>query len=84
VIVTRNRAILYLVNVTVASITRTVRDLPTEVPVGRAEGLRDEAVVNADNLFTIPKSVLGARRGELDAEQIHRLDQALRIALGLD
>jgi mRNA interferase MazF len=84
VIVTRDRAIPYLANVTVAGITRTVRELPTEVPVGRDQGLRDDSVVNTDNLFTIPKSVLGVRRGALDPEQIHGLDQALRIALGLD
>lgn len=83
VIVTRDRAIPYLANVTVAAITRTVRDLPTEVPVGPAQGLRDDAVANADNLFTIPKAVLGARRGALDAEQTRRLNEALRLALGL-
>jgi mRNA-degrading endonuclease toxin of MazEF toxin-antitoxin module len=52
--------------------------------VGRAQGLRDDSVVNADNLFTIPKAALGARRGALDSAQTHLLDDALRIALGLD
>lgn len=83
-IVTRDRAIPYLANVTVAAVTRTIRDLPTEVFVGPAQGLRDDAVVDADNLFTIPKAALGARRGALDAEQVWRLNDALRTALGLD
>jgi mRNA interferase MazF len=73
-----------LANVTVAAITGTIRDLPTEVPVGPAQGLARECVVNCDNLFTIPKSALGARRGELDPESLHRLRTALRIALDID
>lgn len=84
VIVTRDRAIPWLANVTVSTITRTVRDLPTEVPVGRAHGLRADSVVNADNLFTIPKQALGKRRGALGPDEVWGLDQALRIALGLD
>jgi mRNA-degrading endonuclease toxin of MazEF toxin-antitoxin module len=40
--------------------------------------------VNCDNLFTIPKSALGARRGTLDPIANERLRTALRIALDLD
>ena len=48
------------------------------------QGLARECVVNCDNLFTIPKSALGARPGELDPESLDRLRNALRIALDLD
>ena len=64
--------------------TGTIRDLPTEVTVGPEQGLARECVVNCDNLFTIPKSALGARRGELDPQSLLRLRNALRIALDLD
>jgi mRNA interferase MazF len=84
VIVTRDRAIPVLANVTVAAVTGTIRGLPTDVPLGPAHGLSRECVANCDNLFTIPKSALGARRGELDAESRERLATALRIALDLD
>jgi len=84
VIVTRNRAIPVLANVTVVGITGTVRGLPTEVPLGPAEGLARDCVANCDNLFTIPKRALGGKRGELDAESLDRLRSALRIALELD
>jgi mRNA interferase MazF len=84
VVVTRDRAIPVLANVTVAAVTGTVRGLPTEVPVGRAHGLAREAVVNCDNLFTIPKSAVGKRRGELDPESLERLRGALLIALDLE
>jgi mRNA interferase MazF len=84
VIVTRDQAIPMLANVTVAAITGTIRGLPTEVPLGPAQGLVRECVANCDNLFTIPKSSLGARRGELAAESLERLAAALKIALDLD
>jgi mRNA interferase MazF len=84
VIVTRDRAIPVLGNVTVAVVTGTIRDLPTEVPVGAREGLRRDSVVNCDNLFTVPKSALGRRRGRLGPEGLARLRAALMIALELD
>jgi mRNA interferase MazF len=84
VIVTRERAIPVLTNVTVAEITRTVRGAPTEVPLGPAQGLRSECVANCDNLATLPKGTLDRYRGTLGPEEIRLLDTALRIALGLD
>jgi mRNA-degrading endonuclease toxin of MazEF toxin-antitoxin module len=40
-------------------------------------------VVNCDNLFTLPKRLLARRRGSLGRVELDRLDQALRVALGL-
>ncbi len=71
-------------NVTIAGITSTIRGVATEVSVGRDEGLGHESVVNCDNLFTLPKAALGRYRGSLDPVQVALLDDALRIALGLD
>lgn len=84
VIVTRAVAIPYLANVTVAVVTRRVRGLPTEVAVGPEHGLRDESVINCDNLFTLEQAALGARRGDLDPGAQARLNAALRVALDLD
>jgi len=84
VIVTRDTAIPVLNQIVVALVTGTVRGLPTEVPLGSEHGLARESVVNCDNLFTIPKRALGSRRGELDAESLERLRDALRIALDVD
>ena len=82
-VVTRDHAIPLLKNVCIAAITSTVRDLPTEVPVGREQGLRRDAVVNCDNLFTVPKRSLETRRGALGPEQLDGLRASLRIALDL-
>lgn len=84
IILTRDRAIPVLANVTVAAVTGTIRGLPTEVPLGPEHGLARECVMNCDNLFTVPKSALGARRGALDPEALDRLRTALRVALDID
>jgi mRNA interferase MazF len=84
VVLTRDRAIPILANVTVAAVTGTIRSLPTEVVLGQEHGLARECVANCDNLFTIPKQALGRRRGELDPESVARLHAALMIALDLE
>jgi mRNA interferase MazF len=84
VVVTRDRAIPVLANVTIVGITGTIRGVPTEVPLGVEHGLKRDCVANCDNLFTIPKNAVGTRRGGLDPEALARLRTALRIALDLD
>ncbi|MGH3083620.1 MAG: type II toxin-antitoxin system PemK/MazF family toxin [Gaiellaceae bacterium] len=84
VIVTRDRAIPFLRNVCVAAVTSTIRDLPTEVLLGPTHGLARECVVSCDNLFTVPKIVLGRFRGSLGPEDARELNVALKIALDLD
>ncbi len=52
-ILTRNSAIKVLNSVTVAPITSTIRDIPTEVLLSEAEGMYQEYAVNVDNIQTI-------------------------------
>ncbi len=84
IVVTRDGAIPILRNVCVAVVTSTIRGTLTEVPVGPGEGLNRDSVINCDDLVTASKRVLGRRRGSLGPEVTRRLDDALRIALGLD
>lgn len=84
VIVTRQVAIPVLANVTLAFITSTVRDIPTEVPLDRSHGLERECVANCDNLLTVPKTALVRHRGTLGPAELRRLADALRVALELD
>jgi mRNA interferase MazF len=83
-IVTRQVAIPFLTNVTVAMVTSRVRGLPTEVAVGERQGLARESVINCDNLLTVEKSALVRRRGAVGPVELERLRFALQIALGLD
>jgi mRNA interferase MazF len=84
VVVTRERVIPYLTTVTVVQVTGTIRGLPTEVPLGREHGLDHEAVINCDNLATVPKAALTRHRGTLGPVELARLRDALRLALELD
>ncbi len=84
VIVTRPTAIPFLANVTAVLVTTRVRELPTEVELGGANGLLDGSVASCDNVLTIPKTALAGRRGSLGPGEQHALDRALRTALALD
>jgi len=70
-------------NVTVVPITRTRRDIPTEVVLGRAEGLPKGSVANADDVTTIPQRLLTRRAGALDESKREALNRALSFALAL-
>jgi mRNA interferase MazF len=83
-LVTRTAAIAVRTAVTVAPITRTIRAIPSEVPLGRRHGLQARSVAGCDSLQTIPKDVLGARSiGALSGDELAALDRALHFALGI-
>lgn len=84
VIVTREVAIPFLRDVVVALVTRTIRGLSTEVLLDEAQGLREESVINCDNLLTVPKNAFVGYRGSLGPVEFSHLDDALRLALDLD
>ena len=70
---------------TCAAITRTIRGIPAEVEVGRAEGLPHAGVINCDNIMTVPKSVLDPEPvGKLSSAKRAELDRALRFALDIE
>jgi mRNA interferase MazF len=83
VIVSRSTAVRVRTRVTVAPVTRTIRRIGSEVPLGRDEGLRTSSVANCDSLRTIPKRSLSKRIGSLDSHKLVQLDRALRYALGI-
>ncbi len=64
-------------NVVVAPVTSAVRDIPTCIPVGSAEGLDHSSVATFDNLAAVPKSVLTAQLGGLGVGGRQRICDAL-------
>jgi mRNA interferase MazF len=83
VLVSRDLAYAVRSNVTVVEVTTRVRGLETEVPLGLREGLPRKCFANADNLHTIPKSLLDGRIGALSADKVRALDAAIKLALSL-
>jgi len=83
VLVCRESAIAVKTKVTVAEVSTTVRGIPSEVPLGTADGLPRRCAVNADNLVTISKARLETRIAQLRPDKLAALDDALRFSLGL-
>lgn len=83
VLVSRNSAYTVRASVTVIEVSRSVRGIPTEIPLGKRDGLPKRCVANADNIITIPKTWLETRIAALRVEKEATLDAALRFALAL-
>ena len=77
-IVTRSEVVGVLTSVVVAPITRTIRDIPTEVALGARHGLREECVANFDSLQPVRRSTLTSRIGALDDGEREGICAALR------
>jgi len=74
-VLTRDPAIEVLTSVTCAPITRTIRDIPSEVELGPEHGLPETCVISCDNVITIPQE-------NLDDEPVSHLDGTTRAELG--
>ena len=77
-VVTRSDAVPVLTWIVVAPVTRTVRDIPTEVVLGVDHGLPDDCVASFDNLQPIRRSFLTQRAGELQVDELDEICRALR------
>ena len=81
VILTRNSAIEYLGEVTIAPITRTIRNGPSEVLLTQADGLPADSAVNLHHVQTVSKGKLGGLITTLDNEKMKSIRKALMFAL---
>jgi mRNA interferase MazF len=80
-IVTRSDAIAVLSRVVVAPVTRTVRGIPTEIPLSPDDGLAIDCAASFDNLQPIRRELLTERIAALDPARRHEICRAL-AALG--
>lgn len=76
-VVTRPWAVDALRTLVVAPVTRTIRNVPTELPLGTDDGLAVECVASFDNLTAMPRSQLIDHTGTLAAGRVHELCAAL-------
>jgi mRNA interferase MazF len=77
-VVTRSDAIAVLDGIVVAPVTRTVRQIPTEIPLGREQGLPVDCAASFDNLQRIRRSSLTERVGDLGLRKTE-ICTALRV-----
>lgn len=76
-VVTRSDAITVLEWLIIAPVTRTVRNIPTEVRLGPDHGLPVDCAASFDNLQPIRRTYLTDRVGQLDIEQTNEICRAL-------
>ncbi len=84
VLLSRNESYAVRELVLVAPVTRTIRNIPTEVRFNTTDGLPRTCVVNLDVIYTVSRTVLRAHLTTLSAEKIRQIDEALRFALGME
>ena len=81
-VLTRGPALDFLGEVTVAPITRTVRDIPSEVVLDADDGLPGRCAVNLDHVQTVTQTKLGRTIAELPGARWPEVEAALLFALG--
>ena len=79
-VVSRDAANEAMQRVLVAPVTSRIRDLPSELRLGTAEGLPVESVASFDNLRPFPKSMLARRLGTL-GPRLHEICATARATL---
>jgi mRNA interferase MazF len=83
VVLTRDSILEYLGEVTVAPITSTVRDIPSEVLLSRSDGMPRDCAINCDHIQTISKGKIGSLITCLSASKLSELSRSVRFALDL-
>ena len=84
VILTRDSIIPHLGEVTVAPVTSTIRDIPSEVLLNKGDGIPKECAVNCDHLQTIAKARIGSLITSLSAARMREIRFAITFALALN
>ena len=81
-LLTREPMVNRLNDVTVASITTTIRNLDSEVRLSEPDGMPRECVINCDQIQTLPRHKLGERVTELSPAKLQEVERAVLFALG--
>jgi mRNA interferase MazF len=79
-ILTRGEALPVLNQVLAVPATRTVRGIPTEVPLDASDGMPAECVLTVENLTSIRVALCTDRITRLSPDRMQEICQALRIA----
>ena len=69
--------------VTVAPLTTTIREIPSEVVLGTKDGLKKKCAVNCDHLQTVSKGRIGNRISILSPKKLKLVNAAIQFALDL-
>ena len=82
-ILTRDSILEYLGEVTVAPITTTVRDIPSEVFFSKQDGMIKDCAINFDHIQTVSKGKIGSLITTLPTDKLEQVSTAIQFALNL-
>ena len=80
-ILTRDSVLEYLGEVTIAPITSTVRNIPSEVSLSREDGMPRDCAINCDHIQTVSKGKIGSLFATLSPEKLKQVRKAIIFAL---
>ena len=83
VILMRSNMLDYLGEVTVAPITSTIRDIPSEIFLSHEDGMRNDCAINCDHIQTVSKAKIGSLITTLSKEKLFEIRNAVCFALNL-
>lgn len=83
VIITRDSVVGRMNGLTVAPITRTIRNVETEVILHPADGLPTLCAISLDNIFTIPRAALEETITVLSRDKLLMVFAAIRRAFDM-
>jgi mRNA interferase MazF len=81
-ILTRDSALEFLGEVTIAPITTTIRDIPSEVLLTKADGMPRDCAINFDHLQTVSKGKIGSLIATLSPSKMQQMRPCVLFALG--
>ena len=82
-ILTRDSILEYLNEVTVAPVTSTVRNIPSEVFLSKQDGMRSNCAVNCDHVQTVANGKIGSLVTVLSLKKMQEVRKAIAFALHL-
>jgi mRNA interferase MazF len=83
-ILTRNQSIPELNAVTIIPLTTTIRDLRSQVFVNGDDGLKEESIINIDNIQTVSKNRIGSFITHLSEERMKEVFAAIKFAFDFE
>jgi mRNA interferase MazF len=81
-VLTRDSVLEYLGEVTIAPITSTIRNIPSEVALSPDDGVSRPCAINLDHVQTVSKQDLGSVIATLPSARLAEVREALLFALG--
>ena len=82
-LLTRDSIIPYLGEITIAPITTTIRNIPSEVYLSRQDGMPRACVINCDHIQTISKGKIGTLVTTISADKMNMVSKSIGFALNL-